>query len=892
MPQLGLPKQQGTNNIQKAPRLGISSNKLNYKDSFTSIDSKKVKLLINHLNDSGYFKLNKFNSELYVDQNTFKNAQSKKIIEASSIKKDNIIIPQDRIPLKTKKSKEELEKEIKEWNYYLLSISLSLNTTIFFIDNNSSSNGYYVHIDYKNKIISYGYSIYYNVPDGAIQIINKEIITEKQNIAIILKTAGVGTLLFFLEEVYGKEAANVIRNEIYEKYKVELERASNVETLAFLYDNLPNYIKLGYDDNEDVERKPYKLPDELLWKHLELFINYDNGSKDASFYVLKVMSLITPKFLIQKFRSNQSLVIKIYNGLDDKNSLDEFFGIYNFSETFNNGSNTYKPTNKDYFVTLLNSYIQLYENDKEVAVFETSGAHFHQGTKKGGKYDVEVKFTLDSNIVSSDEYKNKVKIHNKWESKQYLGQAWDSQGKIHDRYEYGRGYNESGYYNPLDVVKFTQYNDKGEALTINAPAIFVKYASDIKEWEKVNEGIRFGANVVMIIAGVATIATGTGSLLLYAAIADIGLASTDIIIQSKKDESYFKSKQGKEFLESWEKIYTVGSLVTFSPVAVKAVVTYGPKIVSSGADLLQVTGKTITNREVYKKVKDLTTKAIHSLEIPNFNKTGLEILKKGFTNFPELKNAKNLQNLGVIFVKGGEDTIAVIYKGVAIASGKVKDVAKQLNEVLKLTGKKLLEYINDLLDVCTLVFKNKKYLDVILYITKERKLSKFLSIHEEAIIMYYTTSAYEELNMALRGIINLKSEYKSFERLLNRSLNKLPNTTYNGSNHVLYRSVEMSEDLIQNLFVGKTTYVEKAFTSTAYDYQKFLEHWFQWQPNHNVIFKIQGKNGKLVEDISDIQIEAEVLFKSNTKFEIISVNEIRNPLDNTKDIYEIILKEK
>lgn len=698
MPQLGLPKQQGTNNIQKAPRLGISSNKLNYKDSFTSIDSKKVKLLINHLNDSGYFKLNKFNSELYVDQNAFKNAQSKKIIEASSIKKDNIIIPQDRIPLKTKKSKEELEKDIKEWNYYLLSKSLSLNTTISFIDNNSSSNGYYVHIDYKNKIISYGYSIYYNVPDGVIQIINKEIITEKQNIAIILKTAGVGTIFFFLEEVYGKEAANVIRSEIYEKYKVELERASNVETLAFLYDNLPNYIKLGYDDKEDVERKPYKLPDELLWEHLEIFVNYDNGSKDASFYVLKVMSLITPKFLIHKFRSNQSLVIKIYNGLDDKNSLDEFFGIYDFSETFNNGSNTYKPSNKDYFVTLLNSYIQLYENDKEVAVFETSGAHFHQGTKKGGKYDVEVKFTLDSNIVSSDEYKNKVKIHNKWESKQYLGIAYDSHGRTHDWFEYGRGYNESGYYNPLDVVKFTQYNDKGEALTINAPAIFVKYASDIKEWEKVNEGIRFGTNVVMIIAGVATIATGTGSLLLYAAIADIGLASTDIIIQSKKDEAYFKSKQGKEFLESWEKIYTIGGVVTFSPVAVKAVVTYGPKIVSSGADLLQVTGKTVTNPEIYKKVKDLTTKAIHSLEIPNFNKSGLEILKKGFTEFVELKNAKKLQNLGVIFVKGGEDTVAAIYKGVVIASGKVKNVSRQLFKALnKLNSKNLEKYLDELL---------------------------------------------------------------------------------------------------------------------------------------------------------------------------------------------------
>jgi hypothetical protein len=657
-----------------------------------------------------------------------------------------------------------------------------------------------------------------------------------------------------------------------------------------LYDNLPNYIKLGYDDNKDVESKPYKLNDDLLWKHLEKFVKYDDGSKDASFYVLKVMSLITPKFLIKKFRSNQSLVVKIYNELDDKNSLDEFFGIYNFSETFNEGSNTYKPSNKDYFVTLLNSYIQLYENDKEVAVFETSGAHFHQGTKKGGKYDVEVKFTLDSNIVSSDEYKNKVKIHNKWESKQYLGQAWDSQGKIHDKYEYGRGYNESGYYNLLDVVKFTQYNDKGEALTINAPAIFVKYASDIKEWEKVNEGIRFGVNVIVIIASAATIYSGVSSVFLMAAIADIGLASTDIIIQSEKN-NLKKSDKGREFLESWEKIYIVGGVVTFTPVAIKAVAIYTPKIVSSGAELLQVSRKMVTNPEVYKKVKDLTTKAIHSLEIPHFNKTGLEILKKGFKEFAELKNAEKLQELGVIFAKGGEDTVAAIYKGVAIASGKVKEVALQLQEILKLSGNKLLDYLNDLFDVCVLVFKNKKYLDVIFYVNKNRVFKEILSIHEETIIYYYTTSAYESLNMALRGLINLQKEYISFERLLNKALNKLPNSIYNNPNHTLYRSVEMSDELIQSLFIGKTEYIEKAFLSTAYDYQKFLDNWFGYRTD-NVIFKIQGKNGKLVESISDIENEAEVLFKSKTKFEIISVNEIRNPLDNTKDIYEIILKEK
>ena len=119
-----------------------------------------------------------------------------------------------------------------------------------------------------------------------------------------------------------------------------------------------------------------------------------------------------------------------------------------------------------------------------------------------------------------------------------------------------------------------------------------------------------------------------------------------------------------------------------------------------GAELLQVTGKTITNPELYKKIKDLTTKAIHSIEIPNFNKTGLEIIAKGYKGIPELLKIEKLQHLGVIFVKGAEDTVAVIYKGVVIASGKAKIVALQLKSALKkFRGKQLEDYLDELVEL-------------------------------------------------------------------------------------------------------------------------------------------------------------------------------------------------
>lgn len=736
VPQLGLPSQQGNNNSQKVPRLGIATHQLDYDDSFTSIDLKKVKVLIKDLSD-GYFKLNKFDSKKYADQIDIKNYENQKFLEATSIKKDNTSIPQNRLSFEPKKTIEELERQIEESNYFLLSKSLSLNTTVAFIDNEFTKNGHNLNIDYKNKIVSYSYCIFYKISDELIVRENNEIKTSKTNCAILLNSGGVETLFFFVEKVYLKERTNgvdIIRESIYNKYLAELNKTTDIGTLVFLYDNLPNYIRKGYVDIEKIDEKPYKLPDNLLWKHLEIFVNYDKWS-DASYYVLLVMSMISPKFLMQKFLKDQSLVVTIYNGLDDQSPINEFFGLYPYSKTFDVGNSTFEPTNKDSFVSLINAYIQLFENDPQVAVFESSGAHFHQGTKKGGKYDPEVIYRLDSNLVFSDDKKDKVLLTNYWESKQYLGQFFNQQGGVSEEYEYDRGYNESGYYNPLDVVKFTQYNDKGEAITLNVPAIFVKHASDVKEWEKVNEGIRLGVNVIVIIASVATIYSGVSSVFLTAAIADIGLASADIIIQSEKD-NLKRSEKGKEFLESWEKIYIVGGVVTFSPVAIKAVAIYGPKIISSGAELLQVSRKMITNPEVYKKVKDLTTKAIHSIEIPNFNKTGLEILKKGFTNFPELKNAGKLQDLSVIFVKGGEDTVAAIYKGVTIASGKVKIVALQLKRALqKFRGKQLEDYLDELLELAGMAENIATTKNVDLFLASAERLAS-LNITAKTALKY------------------------------------------------------------------------------------------------------------------------------------------------------------
>ena len=59
-----------------------------------------------------------------------------------------------------------------------------------------------------------------------------------------------------------------------------------------------------------------------------------------------------------------------------------------------------------------------------------------------------------------------------------------------------------------------------------------------------------------------------------------------------------------------------------------------------------------------------------------------------------------------------------------------------------------------------------------------------------------------------------------------------------------------------------------------------------------MFLKVYGKNGKLIGKASDIISESEVLFKSNTAFVVESVRKIDHPVDKSKLITEIVLKEK
>lgn len=139
--------------------------------------------------------------------------------------------------------------------------------------------------------------------------------------------------------------------------------------------------------------------------------------------------------------------------------------------------------------------------------------------------------------------------------------------------------------------------------------------------------------------------------------------------------------------------------------------------------------------------------------------------------------------------------------------------------------------------------------------------------HEAASIHYYTTSKYHEINKYLRQRAGIqegdtfsdpeKQFFTEVENSLSNALDKIK-TKYNG---VVYRGVNrLNEKQLARYVVGEEV-VEPFFKSSSYDPSKAF--------SGEVTFKINSKNGKKIESLSNIPSEKEVLFKSGTRYKVL-----------------------
>ena len=169
-----------------------------------------------------------------------------------------------------------------------------------------------------------------------------------------------------------------------------------------------------------------------------------------------------------------------------------------------------------------------------------------------------------------------------------------------------------------------------------------------------------------------------------------------------------------------------------------------------------------------------------------------------------------------------------------------------------------------------------------------RKFTKELSLEEEAVLRFYTTKeGYKNFNRALRGEIPMTDFYISQKKLMNQALKKLPTSNHNNS--LLYRIEDLSEDKISELYVQGSIIKTKGFTSATYSEDAVIEA--MRNRSYTVLIRIEGKDGKLIEGLSTLPSEKEILFKSETIFKVEKVGFSPNPEDYMVPIKTIWLKE-
>lgn len=150
---------------------------------------------------------------------------------------------------------------------------------------------------------------------------------------------------------------------------------------------------------------------------------------------------------------------------------------------------------------------------------------------------------------------------------------------------------------------------------------------------------------------------------------------------------------------------------------------------------------------------------------------------------------------------------------------------------------------------------------------------KLLSEGEKMSIMGYTCMLDQFINDSLRKD---DPSWKSYEKSLNAALDKLP--PHQGK---VWRLATLPDEIADRYQPGKTVQ-EKAFTSTSLAKGGASS---AVKGKYNVQFRITSKTGREIP-ISRFTAEKEILFKSNTKFKVVSNAPVKG-----RNVREIHLEE-
>ena len=510
------------------------------------------------------------------------------------------------------------------------------------------------NIDAKNKIIYYCLTFHYVNSDEKAFILETYSYQELKNLNVFL---GYIDIEKYPEAQYYfcKNYADVLRNEL------------DPERLKFIYGNIPKSI---------LSNLSTLIENETFFNHLEILSADDDSNmfRDSSTAVIQIFKTFdNPVPILNYYRKNPEKLNRIYYNLDGNSAYEgqqlsnrKILGNIMMVLCMFSKNTAQKETAKTFVIG------QGYKVNSDIAEF---------GIFQGGNKKYANTFFLQQ----QKEVQENIKIVPK-------------EGDPNAKETVTKDIDQGAQFHPLDMVYLKDLSGEKEQ-TYLVPAIYLKALADAEEWEVVMQNIRIAADLVAVVIGIATLPTGNPYFLLLA-IADITLAGADLTIQAFKNE-IVKYEGGKEFLETWEKIYTTGGFAIAGLTLVGGFYVSAAKLLTKAAD---------GSAKTY--LKTLVLKAILETNISNFQKNTVKVIepKEIFLGQEYLAMGNRMAENGVIFLSGQKEgkfaeSFAAVYKGEMIEEFSRAEMSKFYKKWNKLKGEELLEALENVYKKATFEFK-------------------------------------------------------------------------------------------------------------------------------------------------------------------------------------------
>ena len=545
--------------------------------------------------------------------------------------------------------------------------------------------GHIVRIDAEDEEIKATLQFYYEntakyrVPVRDTPKPNDFYINDKY-VAVALNTSNLRDFVHAILLIEGDHAFNKIKNKIITQYVKALKKAKDSAAINFLYENAPEFVLDALSDH---------LTFETFVQHIDLLIKHDtegifSGYIDSSSAMVNLFKGIgNIKQLYKLLRDNPTFVKTIYYNLDGDSEVE-----------INVNGQAQKVTKKNRVIFSQLMLVLCKLNQYEGIEEQETSYHYYLGQN----------YRIDSNMNPE----NDADESNPEQAKKYWLQQWSGRTVMKDKvvdhdvdlprasrkvqvptiqfYPDDKGH----YFYPFEPITLSLIDDKDDG---TVPAIYIKALADSAERESIHEAIRIGADFLAIIIGVATLGSAS-PLLLALSIADIGLASSDLMVIASQDE-LMKTKEGQEFLANWNKFMAISGVAVASPLVINS----ASKALISGARLL---GK-VSVQSTRNFIMSVMIKAMLELNILRFSKNTVKIVPKIWEMEPLLSASliQRFQKLDVIFVSGNrivegktQQMYAVIYKNVVLVEGNAQELNKVLKGLSKKSSTEIIEFLN------------------------------------------------------------------------------------------------------------------------------------------------------------------------------------------------------